>query len=117
MPDPFLAAEQVLVDYVRRHGSSLVIIASDGTRTAVTGNIGSTKHDQQGPSGRQLPATITRTTDFIVPTEDLPEDITASHRVEYNGHTYKPASVNGEPLSRDSGRHGLLTRIHTIRIG
>lgn len=115
--NPFLAGEQILAESVLRCGSPIELIDPDSGATSLAANIGATQSREQGSGGRALPMTITRTVDFIVRTVDLPGVVSAAHRIAYNGSLYKPTSINGEPPVRESGRHGLLTRIHTIRVG
>ncbi|CAK8988107.1 Uncharacterized protein SCF082_LOCUS1251 [Durusdinium trenchii] len=113
--DPLALAVETQVEVIRRSGSLVTFVATNGTRTELRALLGSTPIEEQSPDRRTLPATITRSTDFILPTEDLPADVTRGVALEFAGGKYQPVSLNGEPLSRDSGRHGLLTRIHTTR--
>lgn len=116
--NPFLAGEQILAESVLRYGATIELIDPEsGTATPLRANIGATQSREQGSGGRALPMTVTRTVDFIVRTVDLPGVVSAAHRIACNGSMYKPTSISGEPPVRESGRHGLLTRIHTIRIG
>ncbi|CAK9094900.1 Uncharacterized protein SCF082_LOCUS44587, partial [Durusdinium trenchii] len=114
--DPLALAVETQVEVIRRSGSLVTFVATNGTRTELRALLGSTPIEEQSPDRRTLPATITRSTDFILPTEDLPADVTRGVALEFAGGKYQPVSLNGEPLSRDSGRHGLLTRIHTTRV-
>lgn len=113
---PTYEAEQDTLELIRDMGEEITITDKVGTETTVSALIGETKLDAEANAGRSRPITISRTTDFLVPTADLPGEVTLSHRITFNGDTYKPSPINDEPCARDSGRHGLITRIHAVRI-
>lgn len=113
---PTEEAELAIVELIQEMGTTITIRNASGTETELLANLGETREIEQPADGRRLPASGVRTKDFLVVTADLAEEITASHRILLSGSTYKPSAINGEPVSRDSGRHGLITRIHTIKI-
>lgn len=115
--NPLQTAEQLLVNQIRRAGADVVLVTDSGTRTPLKANIGQSETEQSSAGAASLPQTIVRTTDFLVATADLnTQEITRGCRIEFNGHRYQPASPAGQPLSRDSGRFGLVTRIHTVLV-
>lgn len=117
MLSPLELAERAQVDVIRSSGADVVYVLPDATRHPLKALVGSTEQEEQS-SGTTLRQGIqTRTTDFVIPTADLPSAPTRSVLLEFAGGSYRPASLAGEPLSRDSGRHGLITRIHTTRVG
>ena len=115
--NPFQAAEQLLVDQIQRHGADVVLVNDTGTRIPLKASIGQSETEQSAPGSASLPLTIVRTTDFLIATADLNTyEITRGCRIEFNGQRYQPASPNGQPLCRDSGRFGLVTRIHAVSV-
>ena len=106
-------AEQERVSQIQQDGYDVVIVSPDTTQTPVKANIGKTEFEHLDAGNVLI---TTRTTDFLIVIADLPEAITKSHRIQFNGETYQPSTPNGEPFTRDSGRFGLVTRIHAMKV-
>lgn len=119
MQNPLQLGEEVRADVIRRYGTDVVFVAGDGTRIPLKAQIGGPQPQasQNGAGQHSLPATSVITTDFLVVTEDLnTQEITRGCRIEFGDRIYQPASPHGEPLDRDSGRFGIITRIHTVQV-
>lgn len=114
--NPLLAGEQVLADQIQRHGVEIVIVDAFQRETPLKAQIGQTEHVQEGRGATATPATIARTTDFLIRAADYPEPVTRGHRIQFAGRTWQPSAPPGQPLERDSGRFGLIKRIHTVAI-
>lgn len=113
--DPLQLGEAAQVKVIRLTGSPVVVDVA-GVRTPLKARIGESTFGQTPPQGASGPHTVTRTLDFLIPTADLPGTVERSWKFEFAGAVYRPVSTNSGPISRDSGRFGLITRIHVVRI-
>lgn len=107
-------AEEALVDHIEDFGVSITLVSPDATETTLKALVGTARSDETATGNRE-PATSMRTTDFLVITANLPEEITRSHRIEFRDETFQPISQNGEPCFRPTP-FGLITRIHTQQL-
>ena len=115
--DPHQLGEATQVRVIRLTGSPIVIVDGAGGRHPLKARIGESSTEQRPPNASSSgPQTVLRTTDFLIPTEDLPGTVDRAWKFEFAGAVYRPVSPNNGPISRDSGRFGLIQRIHTVRI-
>lgn len=113
--------EQAIADGIALNGSEIVFVHHDGTRTEATANIGQSEFEEGAIGGATASLTIVKSHDFIVRTADLPsgfgQTTARAWTIEFNGGVYRPATFNDEPPIVDSGRFGLMKRIHTKQSG
>lgn len=121
--NPLEAAEEALAAQIETLGSDIVLIDPDGAQTTLKAQIGQSSNLQQAARSGGGAQTAVRTVDFLVVTAQLAallpvntSEITRGWKIEFSGQTFQPGSWQGEPLSRPSGRFGLVTRIHTHRV-
>ena len=112
MSQPLLEAEQQRVDSIRENGVDVIVVSPDSNERSVKALIGSTDFEQFSDNGMSI---ITKSVDFLIPTADLTEEITKSHKVEFLNETYEPGTPDRTPFLRQSGRFGLVVRVHTVR--
>jgi hypothetical protein len=116
-------AEQSQVTRIVENGVDVVVVSRDGgTRITAKADVGGTDFESRtiGPGG--VDVVNVHTQDFIIPTELLVDGVTpvtvdTGWTIEHAGLLFEVLPISGEQPVRDSGRYGLLKRIHTKEIG
>lgn len=121
MSTTLLRGEQRLKARIESGGSDITFVSSAGVETAAKANIGVSEHEEGTIGGAVASLTIVKSHDFIVPADDLPADFNQAtargYTITFGSDSYRPASFNEQPPLVDSGRFGLLKRIHTKKVG
>jgi hypothetical protein len=121
MSEHLRAGEQAIADDILSNGSEIVFVSPDGTETEATANIGQSEHEEGTIGGATASLTIVKSHDFIVRTAAIPagfdQQSARGWTIQFNGGVYRPATFNEEPPVVDSGRFGIMKRIHTKQSG
>lgn len=121
MSAALLRGEQRLKARITSGGSDIVFVSAAGVETEAKANIGVSEFEEGTIGGAVASLTIVKSHDFIVAEDALPSGFSqATARtfvISFGGASYRPTSFNEQPPIVDSGRFGLLKRIHAKKVG
>lgn len=121
MSEPLLRGETRMAAFIVAKGADVTFVSPAGVRTDAKAQIGSMEFEEGTIGGAVASLTIVKSHDFIFRVADLPvgfDQATArGYTIEFFDGQYRPTSFNEQPPLIDSGRFGLMKRVHTKYVG